>query len=551
MLPVGRVVLAVGEHGGERGAAAAHALGRRGAQGVGEQVDLAVQPARGRARWDLDVLEQGAPGGVQIREAAGRAEVVLEHEPLAGGVADDVQAGDADPDAARRLDAAHLGLEVVGGADHLGRDEALGDDRLRAVDVGDERVERADALCEAALDGLPLGGGDDARHRVDVELEVALHRRETHAGALERARDAVGQARRVGATDGLERGTGPWPRRRVRGEPLVVDPIEHRVAGERVLRARRRGHQHGKPVIRACYPVWTLGPGRARAPNLSAMAPPAVLSIAGSDSGGGAGIQADLKAFARCGVHGMTAITALTAQNTVGVTGIHAVPGEFIVEQVRTVAEDIGVDAVKIGMLGTAEIVRAVREALGHIGDGVPIVIDPVMVAESGAVLLDDAARAAIVTELLPLATVITPNLPEARVLAAGEAARAERGARRRRGPRARPARPRAGQRRHHRRPPRRGHRRLLRRRRDPAPARRAAPGRGVARLRLHALERARRAPRARLQPAGSGPRGARDRLRGGPRRPPRDRRRSGAGERPGSLRPPPAPGEPGPARVT
>jgi len=151
------------------------------------------------------------------------------------------------------------------------------------------------------------------------------------------------------------------------------------------------------------------------------MAPPAVLSIAGSDSGGGAGIQADLKAFARCGVHGMTAITALTAQSTVGVTGIQTVPGEFIVEQVRTVAEDIGVDAVKIGMLGTAEIVRAVREALGHIGDGVPIVIDPVMVAESGAVLLDDAARAAIVSELLPLATVITPNLPEARVLAAGE----------------------------------------------------------------------------------------------------------------------------------
>jgi hydroxymethylpyrimidine/phosphomethylpyrimidine kinase len=143
-----------------------------------------------------------------------------------------------------------------------------------------------------------------------------------------------------------------------------------------------------------------------------------VLSIAGSDSGGGAGIQADLKAFARCGVHGMTAITALTAQSTVGVTGIHPVPGAFIVEQVVTVADDIGVDAVKIGMLGTAETVRAVKAALGHIGDNVPIVIDPVMVAESGAVLLDDEARAVIVSELLPLATVITPNLPEARVLA-------------------------------------------------------------------------------------------------------------------------------------
>jgi hydroxymethylpyrimidine/phosphomethylpyrimidine kinase len=143
-----------------------------------------------------------------------------------------------------------------------------------------------------------------------------------------------------------------------------------------------------------------------------------VLSIAGSDSGGGAGIQADLKAFARCGVHGMSAITALTAQSTVGVTAIQPVPAAFIVEQVVTVADDIGVDAVKIGMLGTAETVRAVREALGHIGDSVPIVIDPVMVAESGAVLLDDEARAALVETLLPLATVITPNLPEARVLA-------------------------------------------------------------------------------------------------------------------------------------
>ena len=146
---------------------------------------------------------------------------------------------------------------------------------------------------------------------------------------------------------------------------------------------------------------------------------PAVLSIAGSDSGGGAGIQADLKAFAACGVHGMTAIAALTAQSTVGVTGVHPVPPEFIVEQVRTVAEDIEVDAVKIGMLGTAEIVAAVQEALALLDPATPVVLDPVMVAESGAVLLDDAARSALVERLLPRATVITPNVPEARVLAA------------------------------------------------------------------------------------------------------------------------------------
>jgi hydroxymethylpyrimidine/phosphomethylpyrimidine kinase len=158
-------------------------------------------------------------------------------------------------------------------------------------------------------------------------------------------------------------------------------------------------------------------------PTLSCMARsiPAVLSIAGSDSGGGAGIQADLKAFARCGVHGMTAITALTAQNTVGVTGVHPVPGEFIVEQVRAVKSDIGVDAVKIGMLGTAEIVAAVDAALDLLDPGTPVVIDPVMVSESGAVLLDDDARAALVDALLPRATVITPNLPEARVLAGDE----------------------------------------------------------------------------------------------------------------------------------
>jgi hydroxymethylpyrimidine/phosphomethylpyrimidine kinase len=143
---------------------------------------------------------------------------------------------------------------------------------------------------------------------------------------------------------------------------------------------------------------------------------PAVLSIAGSDSGGGAGIQADLKAFAHCGVHGMTAITAITAQSTVGVDAVETVPAATIVAQVRSVAEDIGVDAVKIGMLGTAATVEAVVEALSLIGDA-PVVIDPVMVAESGATLLDEEARRALIERLLPLATVVTPNIPEAREL--------------------------------------------------------------------------------------------------------------------------------------
>jgi hydroxymethylpyrimidine/phosphomethylpyrimidine kinase len=144
---------------------------------------------------------------------------------------------------------------------------------------------------------------------------------------------------------------------------------------------------------------------------------PCALSIAGSDSGGGAGIQADLKAFAACGVHGMTAITAITAQNTVGVTAVHAIPPEIILAQVRAVAQDIGVDAVKIGMLGAADTIRAVAQALDELAPTTPVVLDPVMVSESGAQLLEPAARQALVELMLPRATVITPNLPEARAL--------------------------------------------------------------------------------------------------------------------------------------
>ncbi len=143
---------------------------------------------------------------------------------------------------------------------------------------------------------------------------------------------------------------------------------------------------------------------------------PVALTIAGSDSGGGAGIQADLKAFARCGVHGTSAIVALTAQNTLGVEAIHAVPPEFVIAQVRAVASDLGVDAVKIGMLNDEETVEAVQDALDQVGEA-PVVVDPVMVAESGAVLLDPAAKRALVERILPLAAVVTPNLAEAREL--------------------------------------------------------------------------------------------------------------------------------------
>jgi hydroxymethylpyrimidine/phosphomethylpyrimidine kinase len=143
---------------------------------------------------------------------------------------------------------------------------------------------------------------------------------------------------------------------------------------------------------------------------------PTALTIATTDSGGGAGTAADLKAFAACGVHGTLAVVALTAQNTTGVSAIETIPAAMIVEQVRMVADDIGIDAVKVGMLADAPTVEAAVDALGLVADA-PMVLDPVMVAESGALLLDDAGRKALTELVLPLAAVATPNLAEAREL--------------------------------------------------------------------------------------------------------------------------------------
>ncbi|MEM8819871.1 MAG: bifunctional hydroxymethylpyrimidine kinase/phosphomethylpyrimidine kinase [Pseudomonadota bacterium] len=147
---------------------------------------------------------------------------------------------------------------------------------------------------------------------------------------------------------------------------------------------------------------------------------PNILSIAGSDPSGGAGIQADLKAIAANGGHGMAALTALTAQNTQEVRGVHLVPTDFVRAQIETVFADVRVDAVKLGMLATAEIAAAVADALeaeAARGNRPPVVLDPVMVASSGARLLDDAAVSTIIERLMPLATIVTPNLWELEVL--------------------------------------------------------------------------------------------------------------------------------------
>jgi hydroxymethylpyrimidine/phosphomethylpyrimidine kinase len=148
------------------------------------------------------------------------------------------------------------------------------------------------------------------------------------------------------------------------------------------------------------------------------------LTIATSDSGGGAGIQADLKAFAAAGCHGTSALVALTAQSTVGVTAIHELPPEFVLAQLDAVADDIGVDAVKTGMLFSRALIETVAEWLD--GRGLPLVVDPVMVASSGARLLQDDAVETYLARLFPLATVVTPNLNEAVVLAGGEGSRRE-----------------------------------------------------------------------------------------------------------------------------
>jgi hydroxymethylpyrimidine/phosphomethylpyrimidine kinase len=147
---------------------------------------------------------------------------------------------------------------------------------------------------------------------------------------------------------------------------------------------------------------------------------PRCITIAGSDSGGGAGIQADLKAFAAAGVHGMSAIVALTAQNTREVVAVHEVPAWFVRAQLDTVAQDIGIDAAKTGMLFSCATVEAVADWLEE--HPVPLVVDPVMVASSGAQLLEDDAVETLVARLFPLATVVTPNLLEARALTGSDA---------------------------------------------------------------------------------------------------------------------------------
>lgn len=145
-----------------------------------------------------------------------------------------------------------------------------------------------------------------------------------------------------------------------------------------------------------------------------------VLTIAGSDSGGGAGVQADIKTISACGCYAASAITAITVQNTLGVSAVHAVPVEILEGQIEAVLSDIGADAIKIGMLHSSEVVRCVRKMLDKFEAG-NVVLDPVMVSTSGHRLIEEEAIASLVSDLLPRARVITPNIPEAEILLGGE----------------------------------------------------------------------------------------------------------------------------------
>ena len=265
------------------------------------------------------------------------------------------------------------------------------------------QLERAGCAAVMPL-GAPIGSGLGIRNPHNIAMIVEQAGVPVVAGR----RDRHGQRRRPGHGTGLRRGPhrlGHHPGRR-------AGPHGHRDAagrGGRVRGPERRAHP--APLAR---PRVQPGSRPAGAPSVSV---PRVLTVASSDSGGGAGIQADLKAFARCGAHGMSAIVALTAQNTADVRAIHEVPPAFVRAQIDAVLDDIGADAAKTGMLFSAALIEAVAGALED--RDLPLVVDPVMVASSGRTLLLPEAVGTLVRRLFPLATVVTPNLPEAQALTA------------------------------------------------------------------------------------------------------------------------------------
>ena len=268
------------------------------------------------------------------------------------------------------------------------------------------RLEEAGCAAVMPL-GAPIGSGLGIRNPhniamiveragVPVILDAGIGTASDAALAMELGCDAVLVASAITRPPTRSAWRSRWPSPSRRAAP-PTRPAASRAAGTRSPQAR--------------WPACRRSRRRLGAQRVI----PRVLTIASSDSGGGAGIQADLKAFARCGAHGMSAIVALTAQNTLGVTSIAEQSAEFVRDQIRAVLDDIGADAAKTGMLFSSAIIEAVADELT--GRGLPLVVDPVMVASSGSRLLLPDAVATLIGRLFPLATVVTPNLPEAQAL--------------------------------------------------------------------------------------------------------------------------------------
>src|SRR6266550_3635554 len=279
----------------------------------------------------------------------------------------------------------------------------LDDDRPRSLDPPEAGAGRCDDRVEAVFRAV-----DDLRSALACLLRadgVRLDDDDLPAGELQWPRVDAGEAE-------LEHPSGPISQQ--------LEDSRRRGGGQR---GRKPVHERDANVrLPGCLDeaeITPVEPDPGHAGEGSALVPRCI-TIAGSDSGGGAGIQADLKAFAAAGVHGMSAIVALTAQNTREVTAVHEVPPWFVRAQLDAVAGDIVIDAAKTGMLYSRAIIETVADWLEE--HPLPLVVDPVMVASSGARLLEDEAVDVLVGRLFPVATVVTPNLMEARALAESDA---------------------------------------------------------------------------------------------------------------------------------
>jgi hydroxymethylpyrimidine/phosphomethylpyrimidine kinase len=384
------------------------------------EVDRRVQLAR-QERLDVVRLAAGDAVPERLQNGSGREDGIIEVESRPrGNASDELVRVDS-----RRLHADRLLTRSQSRRGQVAEVlRQLGDHvvQLLAVECAPQRGEDGLGMLPRGLVGHAFALGDALHELIDAE-RLGFVPVVDPLGSGPRqllgdvARLPAGEALGERAQRGLYRPLGLLPGRlRVPldglNEALVVHlaRLASRSAVKPLLASAHRGALIGAEITPVEPDPVRTGEGRKMVPR--------VLTIAGSDSGGGAGIQADLKAFAAAGAHGMSAIVALTAQSTAGVTAVHEPPPAFVTAQLEAVFSDLGVDAAKTGMLFSSRVIEAVADFLE--AHPVPLVVDPVMVASSGAQLLEDDAVEALVTRLFPLAVVVTPNLAEARALTGG-----------------------------------------------------------------------------------------------------------------------------------